>query len=319
MIKNYQANVNNGNLGLVRGYLANADKVAGARLRSRILGHPVRRRSPPMPTAPINDHKYVTLRRRAVPARTVGRHHRHRHAGSRRAGTPGALSPANCNISGQWLPGISNWAFSWGGEYALPADFWGKDGEVYLGYDASYRSKFSSNASRSLYTDVERLFAAQFPPRLPHRRGRRLLAVAAQCLRPGLFRAAVGHARQHRPDRRPAGRSQDLWRDPAVPVLDRNSRPSTILLGAGFSGVWNEARIFPRHGGGGSYRRRGPGGGCHPAECQLRCDPRALPDAGHQLRRAIRQVRRQGHAALQPWRFGRTGPRRDRRACRPIW
>lgn len=30
----------------------------------------------------------------------------------------------------------------------------GRSGEYYIGYDASYRSKFSSNASRSLYTDV---------------------------------------------------------------------------------------------------------------------------------------------------------------------
>jgi iron complex outermembrane receptor protein len=31
----------------------------------------------------------------------------------------------------------------------------GKEGEVYLGYDASARSRFSSNASRSIYLDVD--------------------------------------------------------------------------------------------------------------------------------------------------------------------
>ena len=29
-------------------------------------------------------------------------------------GTPGGVSPANCDISGQWLPGISSWSASYG-------------------------------------------------------------------------------------------------------------------------------------------------------------------------------------------------------------
>jgi iron complex outermembrane recepter protein len=69
--------------------------------------------------------------------------------------TPGANSPANCDVSGQWMPGVSRWAFSWGGEYNLPATVLGDDGELYVGYDGTYRSKFSSNASRSIYTDIE--------------------------------------------------------------------------------------------------------------------------------------------------------------------
>ena len=60
-----------------------------------------------------------------------------------------------CDISGQWLPGISKWAFSYGGEYNVPARVFDLDGEFYLGADASTRSKFSSNASRSIYTDIE--------------------------------------------------------------------------------------------------------------------------------------------------------------------
>src|SRR5690606_17185749 len=67
----------------------------------------------------------------------------------------GAASPANCDITGQWLPGISNWSFSWGGEVQWPSSFLGKAGEGFLGYDASFRSKFSSSASRSIYMDVD--------------------------------------------------------------------------------------------------------------------------------------------------------------------
>ncbi len=70
------------------------------------------------------------------------------------AGTPGALSPANCDISGQRLPGVSEWSFSWGLEANAPVKFIGREGQVYLGYDGSYRSDFSSNPSPSAYTQV---------------------------------------------------------------------------------------------------------------------------------------------------------------------
>jgi len=85
-------------------------------------------------------------------------------------GVAGALSPASCDISGQRLPGVSRWSFSWGGEYNIPAKLLGKDGEVYFGYDGSYRSNFSSNPSASIYTWVDGYslhnFRAGF--RVPH-------------------------------------------------------------------------------------------------------------------------------------------------------
>jgi iron complex outermembrane receptor protein len=65
-------------------------------------------------------------------------------------GTPG-FSPPFCDISGQRLPGISKWSFSFGAEYKVPA---GK-GDLYLGYDGSYRSDFSSNPSPSAYTWID--------------------------------------------------------------------------------------------------------------------------------------------------------------------
>jgi iron complex outermembrane receptor protein len=70
------------------------------------------------------------------------------------AGVPGSLSPANCNISGQWLPGISRWALSYGTQYELPAVILSRSGKAYAAFDGSYRSRFSSNASRSAYTDI---------------------------------------------------------------------------------------------------------------------------------------------------------------------
>jgi iron complex outermembrane receptor protein len=77
-------------------------------------------------------------------------------------GTPGGISPANCNISGQWLPGISRWAASYGVEYTIPQRLFGTGGDVVLGFDGSSRTKFSSNPSRSLYTDVSGYTVANF-------------------------------------------------------------------------------------------------------------------------------------------------------------
>ena len=37
----------------------------------------------------------------------------------------------------------------------MPAKLFGGDGQFYAAYDGNYRSKFSSNPSRSLYTDIE--------------------------------------------------------------------------------------------------------------------------------------------------------------------
>jgi iron complex outermembrane receptor protein len=66
------------------------------------------------------------------------------------AGVPGGLSPVACDISGQRLPGISKWSFSYGGEYNVPVG--GSGGQIYIGYDGNYRSRFSSNPSPSDYT-----------------------------------------------------------------------------------------------------------------------------------------------------------------------
>ena len=70
-------------------------------------------------------------------------------------GAPGTNSPANCDISGQRLPGVSAWSFSYGAEYNVPAKLLGSDGQIYLGVDGNDRSNFSSNPSPSAYTWVD--------------------------------------------------------------------------------------------------------------------------------------------------------------------
>jgi iron complex outermembrane receptor protein len=149
-IRDYQANVNNSQLGLLRGYLANADKVRVRGIEADFSVRPSDRLNA-YANGAYTDHEYVSFVDAPCPPELSG-------GGTGTPvsppGTAGGNSPANCDISGQWLPGISKWAVSWGAEANTPASILGKDGEVYLGYDASYRSKFSSNASRSADLDV---------------------------------------------------------------------------------------------------------------------------------------------------------------------
>ena len=136
-ISDYQATVTNGQLGVLRGYLANAGKVRtqGVELDSAFR-----------PTARLN--VYLNA------AWTDATYRRFVDAPCPPELTGGANSPANCDISGQKLPGVSEWAFSYGAEYGVPAQVAGLDGQFYLGYDGSYRSSFSSNPSPSIYTQV---------------------------------------------------------------------------------------------------------------------------------------------------------------------
>ena len=150
-IEDYQANVNNSQLGLLRGYLANADEVRVRGIEADFTIAPSDRLSA-YASGAFTDHEYVRFTDAPCPPELTGG-----GTGSPAAppATPGGNSPANCDISGQWLPGVSKWAFSWGGEANAPGAALGKTGAFYIGYDANFRSRFSSNASRSIYLDVD--------------------------------------------------------------------------------------------------------------------------------------------------------------------
>ena len=60
-----------------------------------------------------------------------------------------------CDLSGQRLPGVSEWAASAGGEVRAPiANMAGRSGEVYPGSDYSYRSSTNTTASLSRYSVI---------------------------------------------------------------------------------------------------------------------------------------------------------------------
>ena len=138
-IANYQANVNNSQYGVLRGYLANAGAVRSQGVEWDFSVRPSQRFNAYFNGA-YTDATYRRFAEAPCPPELSG---------------GGSASPANCDISGEVVPGISKWSFSFGAEASLPATLLGQEGEVFLGYDASYRSRFSSNASASRFTWID--------------------------------------------------------------------------------------------------------------------------------------------------------------------
>lgn len=160
-IKDFQASVSNGQLGTVRGYLANADNVRSRGVEADVSLRPSDRFStyanvaytdatfekfcdaPPPPELSGGSSTGIVVTGRCTYTGTIGA-----------PGTPGAVSPPFVDISGSPLPGVSKWAVAWGAEANLPTPIFGEEGQAYFGYDASYRSSWSSNPSPSIYTNV---------------------------------------------------------------------------------------------------------------------------------------------------------------------
>ena len=174
-IDDYQATVTNGQLGVLRGYLANAGKV---RTRGVEVDTAFR------PTARLNlyangaftDAKYVKFTDAPCPPELAGGTTATTANPASPAGQAGtaarpSYSPSFCDVSGQRLPGISKWALSYGAEYAVPL---AAGGNIYVGYDGSYRSGFSSNPSESIYTNIDGYALSNF--RLGYRADRGLNA-----------------------------------------------------------------------------------------------------------------------------------------------
>ena len=148
-ITDYQATVNNNAINVIRGYLANAGKVRSRGFEFDSSFRPSRRFSV-YGNGAYTDAKYVDFKNAPCPPELSGGSAASATSPATAAGVAGGVSPAACDISGQRLPGISKWSFSYGGEYNVPVGRSG--GQVYVGYDGSYRSRFSSNPSPSAYT-----------------------------------------------------------------------------------------------------------------------------------------------------------------------
>jgi iron complex outermembrane receptor protein len=134
-INDFQTQVTNASVGVLRGYLANAEKVRvrGAEFDANAQVH---RNVSFYGAVAYTDGRYISFPDAPPPLEETG-------------------GPAAKDVSGTVLPGISKWAFSVGGEYAKPHALFGQDGQFFGGVDASYRSDFSSSASYSRYLVVD--------------------------------------------------------------------------------------------------------------------------------------------------------------------
>lgn len=134
-IKDYQTQVQTAEVGVNRGYLANAEKV---RVRGVEIDGSVRANDHFSFNGAVSytDGKYVSFKNAPVPLEETG----------------GAS--AFKDVSGGELPGISKWAGSLGGEYNTSGKFLDLKGNYFVALDSYFRSKFSSSASPSQYLNI---------------------------------------------------------------------------------------------------------------------------------------------------------------------
>jgi len=134
-IRNFQAQVTNGSVGVIRGYLANADKVRVRGAEFDGSAHLSRDLSL-YGAAALTDGKYVRFVDAPPPLEATG-------------------GPQFQDISGSVLPGISRWATTFGAEYGHRTSLAGRAGQLFGAIDTSYRSWFSSSATYSHYLVVD--------------------------------------------------------------------------------------------------------------------------------------------------------------------
>ncbi|MBG9378265.1 TonB-dependent receptor [Panacibacter sp. DH6] len=135
-IKDYQTLVQTAEVGVNRGYLANAEKVrirgAEIDLSSRLNSHFTVNGG-----LAYTEGTYVSFTNAPVPLEETG-------------GTATFK-----DISGGELPGISRWTTTLGAEFTTSAIFMGKAGKFFIAADDYYRSGFSSSPSPSKYLNVD--------------------------------------------------------------------------------------------------------------------------------------------------------------------
>jgi iron complex outermembrane receptor protein len=140
-IKNYQTNVQSAELGVNRGYIANAEEVnvkgfeadANYKVNSHFLFYGA---------LTYTDAKYVKFTNAPLPLEETGL-------------TENGVQKAFKDISGGVLPGISKWSGSLGGEFTNPTTFLDKPAKFFIALESFYRSSFSSSPSPSAYLNID--------------------------------------------------------------------------------------------------------------------------------------------------------------------
>jgi len=132
--RDFQAQVVNAGVGVLRGYLANAEKV---RVRGVEVDSSARvgRNLSFYASLAFTDGTYASFTDAPPPLEDTG-------------------GPQVKDVSGSLLPGISKTAVSFGGEHVWRGAFFGRSGQLFEAFDVSYRSSFSSSSSASRYLNV---------------------------------------------------------------------------------------------------------------------------------------------------------------------
>lgn len=140
-INDYQTNVQSPEIGVNRGYIANAEKVnvKGIEFDANVkVGNNVTL----FTAVSYTDGKYVKFTNAPLPLEETGQ-------------TINGKQVAFKDISGERLPGISKWAGSLGGEITADGNAIGFKGKFFFATDASYRSEFSSSPTPSKYLNIQ--------------------------------------------------------------------------------------------------------------------------------------------------------------------
>lgn len=141
-IKDYQTTVQVPQIGLNRGYLANAEKV-------NVKGVEIDGRYQTTADFSLNgalaftEGKYVTFKNAPLPLEETGK-------------TVNGQQVAFKDASGGRLPGISKWNVSGGFEWSfIKGNFLSRTGKFFVASDASYRSDYSSNPTPSTVLNIK--------------------------------------------------------------------------------------------------------------------------------------------------------------------
>jgi len=139
-IKDFQTNVQAAELGVNRGYLANADevRVQGVELDFSFV---LNKHFNFYGAATYSDGEYVKFTNAPLPLEETGT-------------TVNGVQVAFKDVSGTDLPGVSKWAGSLSGEYTKSAKFFANAGKFFIALDGYARSEFSSSPSASKYLVV---------------------------------------------------------------------------------------------------------------------------------------------------------------------
>jgi iron complex outermembrane receptor protein len=141
-VDDYQTLVQDPSPALLRGYLANAERirVTGVEIDGNVK---VGKHFSFYGALAYTEGKYVSFKNAPLPLEEVGARN-----------DDGSSVPFK-DISGQRLPGISKWAGNVGGEYALPVKFFDRDSKFFIAVDGYYRSEFSSSPTPSQFLNID--------------------------------------------------------------------------------------------------------------------------------------------------------------------